>query len=185
MKRRILLAALACWPAAHLLASEENPRPRHKISAGQLHEALTARFPVRFGLGGLLELQVTAPRLLLLPSRNRLGAALQAQVGGGRLPPELGGELEVLFALRYEPRDRSLRAHQPEIHDVRWPGLPPESAQALQAVLPAIARQIGEVVLHRFSDRELALTDTMGFDPEEIQVVDDGLVIFFGRKPAR
>jgi hypothetical protein len=44
---------------------------------------------------------------------------------------------------------------------------------------------VGEVVLHEFSPSELALADTMGFEPETITVVDDGLVIGFGPKRRR
>lgn len=185
MDRRLLLAALACWPAAALPAQHEAPRPRHKVSAGELYKVLSARFPLRLGFGGILELQVSAPRLLLLPSRNRLGAALQAQASGPSLQALPAGEVELVFALRYEPGDRSIRAYRPEILDVLWPGAPPETLQALQSVMPAMARHVGELVLHRFTPRELALPDTMGFEPEEITVVDDGLVVFFGPKRSR
>jgi hypothetical protein len=41
---------------------------------------------------------------------------------------------------------------------------------------------VGEVVLHRFAARELALPDTMGFEADEIRVVDDGVVVLFGPK---
>ncbi|HSW20205.1 MAG TPA: DUF1439 domain-containing protein [Ramlibacter sp.] len=186
MDRRLLLTALAGWPAGRLLAQDEGPRPRHRIPAAELHEALSARFPVRFGFAGLLELQVSAPRLLLLPARNRLGASLVAQVSGAQLQRMHAGEVDVVFALRYVAADQTVRAHQLEILDLRWPGLPPETAQALQAVLPALARDaVGEIVLHRFSPRELALADTMGFEPQQITVVDDGLVISFGPKQKR
>lgn len=183
MKRRLFVTALACWPACGALAGDDPPRPRHRISAGQLHQALSARFPVRFGLGGLLELQVSAPRLHLLPARNRLGAGLVAQLGGLQVP---AGELDVLFALRYEAADRTLRAHGLEILALRWPGLPPATLQALQGALPTVARDaVGEFVLHRFTPRELALADTMGFEPEQVTVVDDGVLVLFGPKPAR
>ena len=67
MHRRLLLtAALACCPASRVLAQADAPRPRHKVSAGELHKALSSRFPVRFDFGGLLDLQVSAARLLLL-----------------------------------------------------------------------------------------------------------------------
>ena len=33
--------------------------------------------------------------------------------------------------------------------------------------------------------RELSLADTMGFEPEEFRVVDDGLTVFFGPKQPR
>jgi hypothetical protein len=180
MDRRIALAALACWPARHLLAQDEAPRPRQKISAAVLYDALSARFPVNFAIGGLLQAQVSAPRLLLLPARNLLGAALRAEFTGVQLAQ--AGEMDLVFALRYEARDRTLRARDPRILELRWPGLPPETVQAVQGVMPAISRQLGDVVLHRFSERELALPDTMGFEPQEIQVLDDGLLILFGPK---
>lgn len=182
MHRRTILGALAAWPAQRLFARDASPRPRHKISAAQLHKALSARFPVRVGFAGLLELQVDASRLLLLPQRNRLGAALHAQLGGVQLPRPQAGELDLVFALRYEGTDQSIRAHQPEIIDMRWPGVPADTTQALQGLMPALARHIGEVVLHKLSPGELALANTMGFEPQELQVADDGLVIFFGPK---
>lgn len=184
MHRRLLLSALACWPAARAQAPGGAARPRHRIGAAQLHEALAARFPVRLGLPGMIELQVSAPRLHLLPARNKLGAGLVAELTSARQTQ--AGELDVVFALRYEPADRTLRAHAMEVLDLRWPGLPPETAQALRALLPRMARDaVGEFVLHRFAPRELALADTMGFEPGPITVLDDGLRIEFSPKPPR
>ena len=186
MHRRLLISALACWPTARLLAQEGEPRPRHKISAAQLHQALSARFPVRFSLPGLLELQVSAPALLLLPARNRLGASLQAQASGPALQRMQPGELDVLFAVRYEAADRSLRAHRLEVLGIRLPGVAADTVLALQTLLPALAREVvGEVVLHKFSSSELALTDTMGIEPDQLTVVEDGLVVEFRQKPPR
>ena len=37
----------------------------------------------------------------------------------------------------------------------------------------------GDVVLHRFTERELALPDTMGFEPGTLTVLDDGVDIEF------
>jgi hypothetical protein len=50
-------------------------------------------------------------------------------------------------------------------------------------MLPAMTREMGEIVVHRFSQRDLALPDTMGFQPQEFQVVEDGVVVLFGPKP--
>jgi hypothetical protein len=186
MERRSLLAALACCPVLPLLAQDDVSQPRYKISAGQLHASLSQRFPVRFGVPPLLQVQVSAPRLHLLPSRNLLGAALATQASGLQLQNLPEGEVDVVFALRYEARDQTVRAHEMEVLDVRWPGLPREAFDVLQRVLPTMAREgVGEVVLHKFSRRELALADTMGFEPEKMTVVDDGLLIVFGPKKQR
>jgi hypothetical protein len=185
MRRRLLLSALACWPCARLLAQDE-PRPRQKISAAQLHKALSARFPLRLGLPGLLDLQVSAPRLLLLPTRNQPGASLLAQASGQALHRTRTGEVDVAFALRYEASDRTVRAHSLELLDLRIPGLTAEAVQALRSVLPEVAREaLGEVVLHQFAPGELALPDTMGFEPDKLTVVDDGLFVEFRPKQRR
>lgn len=185
MDRRVLLTALACCVAP--VAARATPgRPRHRISAGTLHDALSQRFPVRLDLGGLFEAVVSAPALLLLPARNKLGASLQAQAGGAIVQQFPRGEVDLVFSLRYERRDRTLRAYEPELLDLRWQGLPPQAVHALRRVLPAVAREaIGEIELHRFSDGDLALADTMGVEPERITVADDGILLEFGAKPRR
>jgi len=184
MDRRLLIAVLACWPAARLLAqADDPPRPRHKISAAELQNALSARFPVRIGVAGLLQLEVGAARLLLLPARDQLGASLVALASGPALQRVLPGEVDVVFGLRYEPADQTLRAHQPDILDIRLPGLSHDAIQLLRTLLPALAREVlDEVVLHKFSRRELGLADTMGFEPDKVTVVDDGLEVVFTPK---
>lgn len=184
MRRRRFVLALACSASLPAGAQDET-RPRHKITAGELHDALSARFPVRFGVTGLVDVRVSAPRLLLLPSRNQLGAGLLAQLGGMQMQQPQSAELDIAFSLRYEPNDRTVRAHQLQVIGLRAPGLLPETLQLLQRLLPAMAREtVGEVVLHRFTQRELALPETMGFEPVELRVVEDGLVVWFGPRPA-
>lgn len=184
MRRRLLLAALGCCPATAALAQDaDGPRPRHKIAAAQLYEALSARFPLRLGAAGLLQLQISAPQLLLLPARSKIGATLQAQASGPALRRAEAGEADLVFSLRYANEDRTIRAYQPEIIDLRLPGMPPDGVQRLKALLPAFTRDaVGEVVLHRLTPRELALPDTMGFAPEKLTVVEDGVLIEFGPK---
>jgi hypothetical protein len=186
MNRRLLIAGIACWPAARLLAQAPEPRPRHKVSAAELYEALSARFPLRLGLAGLLELQVSAPQLLLLPARNKLGATLVAQASGPAVQPMPPGALDVVFGLRYEPADQTVRAQQMEVLDIRMPGLSADTTQALRTVLPQLFRDaVGELVLHKFSQRELALPETMGFEPETLTVLADGVLVGFAPKPRR
>jgi hypothetical protein len=186
-RRRLLLSALACWPASRLLAQPEDARrPQRKISAAQLHEALSARFPLRLGVPGMLDLRVSAPQLLLLPTRNRVGATLVAELGGPQMQQLPAGELDVVFALRYEAGDQTVRGHSVQVLGVRWPGLAPQFGGVLESLLPQLARDaVGEILLHRLTARELALADTMGFEPERFTVVEDGVVIVFGPKVRR
>lgn len=180
-----MLGALALAPMGVLLAQDLEGTPRHKISAAQLHAALSQRFPVRFGIENLFALQVGSPRLHLLPARNRLGVGLTAQASGPVLRDALPtGDVDMSFSVRYEPADRTVRAHDPELLDMNLPGLQPGAVEALRKVVAGTAKDaLGDIVLYQFSDRDLSLADTMGFAPEKLIVVDDGLLILFGPKP--
>lgn len=181
MRRRLLFALLAA--PAFAGAQEGSPRPSHKVSAAQLYKALSARFPMSWRARGLVELRVDATRLLLLPERQQLGATLAVEASGAQLEGVEGGEVDLVFALRYEPSDRTLRAHRPDILEVRWARMPERTARVIRQLLrEALRESFGEVTLHRFTARDLALADTMGFAPETITVVDDGIVVQFARK---
>jgi hypothetical protein len=181
MHRRLLICAIAGWPATRLLAQDDAGRPHRKVSERELRKALGARFPLRFGVPGLFDVQVNVPRLQLLPARQRLGATVPAVVdeaGSGRA---YRCEMDLLFALRWEAADRTLRAHHLDVVGLRSPALRPRDAQAWQALLQDLTRNaVGEIVLHRFSAEDLALPDALGLRPETITVEDDGIEIWFG-----
>jgi hypothetical protein len=186
MHRRTILATLACWPATRLLAQDDAGRPRLKISAAQLRRSLAQRFPMRLALAGVLALRIGTPALALLPASQQLAAALPLQLEGAALAQAEAGELDVAFRLRYEPSDRTVRAHGVELMDVRWPTLAPDAARLARDLLPQLVREaMLDVELHRFDARDLALADTMGFEPHEIVVLADGLLVTFAPKPLR
>jgi hypothetical protein len=183
MDRRLALTALACWPATGLLAQDAEPLPQFRISTRALGATLQERFPVRLAANGLFELQVDAPRLRALPASQQLAVLLEAELRGAQLQRPQRGDLDLAFGLRYEAADRTLRARDLQVLALRWPGLDPDTAALAQALVPALVREgMGEIVLHRFTQRELALADTMGFEPQRASVDDDGVVITFGPK---
>jgi hypothetical protein len=186
MRRRPLLRLLLAATFAATTARAQDALPRRKVSAAALYEALSARFPLRLGAPGLLELRVGAPRLLLLPARNKLGVTLLVETAGPGLRHAEPGELDLVFALRYESTDRSLRAREPEVLDLRLPGLSPDGARVFRRVLPRLAAEaMAEVVVHRFTAADLALPATLGFEPDTLTVLDDGLLVGFARKSPR
>ena len=182
MHRRLLIALPGCWAATRLLAQESDQAHR-KISADELRKSLVARFPLHFAVPGLFDVRVDADRLILLPTRQRLGAALVARVtdlATGRIVP---GDMDLTFAVRYEATDQTLRAHRLEVLALHSPALAPDAAPVLQALLDGVARNaVDEVVLHRFSPRELQFTDVLGLEPEKITIESDGVEIWFKTK---
>src|SRR3990167_7760774 len=105
MNRRSLLAAaarLALATAACSIASPSFAQPAYTVSTQQLQRVLEQRFPLRYPVAGLLEVEMQAPSVRLLPELNRLGTELPVQAAGPALRRRYAGSVDVDFALRYE-----------------------------------------------------------------------------------
>ncbi len=165
-------------------ATESETQPHTRVSLQQIQAALALRFPLRYPVPGLLDLAVDTPRLQLLPAQNRISATMDVQAAGPALQRSHQGLLEVDFALRYEPADRSIRAHQLRLRRMLFPTLQPGVVALLNGYAPALAEQsLLEVVLHRLSPKDLALADVLGLQPGSITVTDTGLLIGLVSKP--
>lgn len=183
MHRRLVLShALAATLA--LAAGCASAQPGYTISRQQLQQALAERFPRSYPLAGLLDLELQAPRLTLLPERNQLNAVLDLAATGPLLARRYTGWLDVDFGLRYEPEDRSIRAHGLQVNALRLDGLAPQAGALLQRYARQLADQsLRGVVLHQLRDKELAPIDRLGLQPESISVTPRGLQVRFGPKP--
>jgi len=149
-----------------------------------LQRSVAERFPIRYPVQGLLNLDLQPPTLSLLPAQNRLRAAMVVEAAGPALNRSHKGTFDLDFALRYEASDRTLRAHQLRIERLRFPSLQPGVEELLNTYAPALAEQsLREVVLHRLKPQDLRMADAMGMQPGAITVTDAGLVIGFVLKP--
>ena len=152
----------------------------YTVSLAELLAMLSERFPRRFPLAGIATLELRAPALALVPEASRLRARIPAELSGPLLPIPQEGVMEVEFGLRYEPKDRSLRAHDIALQSLEVNGLDPAATALLRAWAPRLARQaLGEVVLHRLEPKDLALLDGLGMQPGTITVTERGLSIAF------
>eukprot|EP01041_Mallomonas_annulata_P018243 gene18243-37082_t len=192
MFRRFFLAAPLCLPLSQLAWAEPEPEPddapaalpHYKVSSAALQAAVGQRFPLRYPVQGLLNLDLQPPTLSLLPAQNRLRAAMVVDAAGTALNRSHRGTFDLDFALRYEASDRTLRAHQLRIDRLRFPSLQPSVVELLNTYAPALAEQsLREVVLHRLQPQDLRMADAMGMQPGAITVTDSGLVIAFVLKP--
>jgi hypothetical protein len=189
MRRRYFLPIALGLPLTRLAwaqpatAEPEDPPqalPHYKVSAAQLQAAVAQRFPLRYPVQGLMNLDVQAPKLRLLPALNRLGAEMVMTAAGPALQRSQQGTLEVEFALRYEATDRTVRAHQLRLVRLQFPSLQPGVVALLNLYGPALAeRTLLEVVLHTLSPQDLALPDALGMQPGSITVTNEGLTIGF------
>jgi hypothetical protein len=173
--------ALLAVPAFHVAA-----QPSYRISREQLQRVLGQRFPLRYSMPGVLELEISEPHLRFLPEQNRLGSELMIDAAGPALARSHSGSVAMDFALRYEASDMSIRAHRIRVQSVRLSGLPRDAAALIDAYVRAAAeRALLEVVLHQVRASDLALPNTMGFEPASITVESEGLAIGFVPRAAR
>lgn len=186
------------WGASGLLtlthlskafAADEDTDPRDEgagrsVSAEQLGEMLQPHFPIKYPVPGFLDLIVRTPRLVMRPATNRIDADLDVTAQGPALHRVQAGKLGVGFALRYEARDKTVRAHQLSVNSLSFPGIRQEAVGLIQVYGPALAEAaFQEVVLHQFKDKDLAVLDVLGLRPGKITVTNDGLRIGFEPKP--
>lgn len=174
------LALLAC-PVSRALA-----QPSYRISGDQLQQVLAQRFPLRYAMPGVLDLEIREPRLQFFPDQNRLGSDLVIEASGPALARSYSGWVALNFALRYEASDMSIRAHRIRVQSVRLAGLSRDAAALIDAYVRAAAeRALLEVVVHQLRASDLALPNTMGFEPAGITVENDGLSIGFAPRQPR
>ncbi len=183
MKRRHWLALVPV--ALALAAATAQAQPSYTVTTAQLQQAVAEKFPMRYPVGGLLELTLQAPRLRMLPEQNRLGTQMVVDAGGPALSRATTGNFDIDFALRYEASDQSIRAHKLKVNTLSLSGMPPGPAALLQTYGPSLAEQsLREVVLHKLQPKDLMLADGLGMEPGAITVTARGLVIGFVPKKA-
>ena len=196
MRRRLLLTLLPLMgvpvpgtaqnPAPSAPAEQAPALPRITVPQDLLQTEVAKRFPVRYPVAGLVNLDLGAPRLGLLPAQNRLRAEMPVTAAGAALARTQQGSFTVDFALRYEHSDRSLRAHQLKVYRFRFPGLQPEAVDLLNTYAPALAEQsLREVVLYQLPQKEAAMADLLGLRPGQITVTEQGLLVELVQRPTQ
>ncbi len=177
-RRRALLCALAFAALAGAGCNGALGPRSVTLSLEQMQDKVSARFPRRYPLAGLAELNLQTPRLALRPEQNRINVVMALEATGPVLRRAHTGSLDVDFALRYEPTDQTLRATDLQVRALQIDGLPAQVSQLLAGLGPALAQQaLREVVLHQLQPRDLAVAERLGLQPGRITVTPRGLEI--------
>jgi hypothetical protein len=178
--RNIVITLLAF---SLLACSTITAQPRFVVSKDQLQQVVGKRFPLRYPVVGLLNLEVQAPEIRLLPEQNRLNATMAVEASGVALNRKQTGTFEVEFALRYEVSDRTLRATALRFKRLNFPGLQPMASEMLNLYGQTLSEKaMLEVALHQLRPQDIAMADAMGMQPGNITVTNKGLVFDFVAK---
>lgn len=180
-RRWVLFSLVAAGLLVSGCAASSNAfaQPSFTIPAAQLQEAVERKFPRKYAMNGLLNLELTHPQIQLKPEQNQLNTVLVVVASGPLLQQRnYHGTLDVDFSLRYEPSDRTLRATQLQLNGLRMDGLNLSGEQLLQQYGSALAqRSLQEVVLYQLSEQDLALTNGLGLEPGQFTVTPKGLAV--------
>lgn len=146
------------------------------ISRQQLQAALERRFPYEARPGGLFVVNVGVPRLQLLPEENRVRLDFTLETGSVLLRGAGRGTLSVVFGLRYQASDATLRATNVRVENIALDGMPGEWRTPLQLAGSLVAENLLEdTVLHALRPEDLARA--RGWTPGSIRVTPSGVRI--------
>ena len=160
------------------------------ITLGQadLDRLLARSFPMQRKLLALLDVTLTAPRLQLLPDRNRI--AVRLDLASHERLSGLAGRARLDFdsALRYEPRDASLRLTQVRVQQLSLDAgslVPADAAAPAAGAAGRLARlgqalvetALDELALYSVPAERLADLRRLGLAPGAVTVTARGVEI--------
>jgi len=172
--------AVALLLAATLLSGcVQLAGPRSVVfSEAELQQMLERKFPLDRRLLEVMEVQVSQPRLSLLPERDRLALDLQADATDRLFASAFHGRLALESGLRLDPQDGSIRLSQVRVttFTLDKDGVPPRlPLQRLGAVLAE--KVLEDTVIHQLKPEQMERLTRAGYRPGQIDITPAGIVI--------
>lgn len=159
------------------------------LTEAELQRLLAREFPLNRRLLEVLQVELPAPTLALQPERNRLGLTFTAQVQDRLTQRPLRGELGFDTALRFEPRDASVRLTQVRVNRLRRladerPTAVSPAEGLLSSVGAAVAeRMLEDLPIYTLSAERRADLRRLGLAPGAVTVTARGVEITLARQP--
>ena len=155
------------------------PSPRtYTVSPTQLLELIAQKFPFNSRVGELLDLEVLAPRLKLLPESNRIATELDVAVSERLFRNSFQGQLAMDYGLRFEPSDNSIRMTGVKVNRLRFSGVPERYESVVNGLAPFLAeRLLNDFSLHQISAKDLQVVQGWGYTPDSFKITPEGLSI--------
>lgn len=182
MHRRTLLIGAVATMGLGARADDGAPddgadaAPVITLSLAQIQALVDGHFPMDEGVAGVIDLQLQAPRLRLLPDINRLGALQQARL---RAPPSaqwLDARFDLQFALHYNSIEHALYATTLKLRDMQLGGLKGQAVDLMRQYADGwLQRSLAQVALYRLTESDQARMNLLGVEPGPITVTPLGV----------
>lgn len=147
------------------------------ISEARLLELMSRPFPRSQRYLDLFEVTLSAPRVRLIPSQNRIGTELAYVVGASLFSErQMTGTLGLSYGLRFEPSDATVRLTQVEVERFDLRGVPKAYAGRAQQLGALLAENLfRDLVVHRLDAADRRRLEGRGIRPGALSVVPGGL----------
>lgn len=179
MTRRLVLLACTATLLLSACAGLGGP-PTVTLSQSEIERLVERNFPVDRALLDVFDVTVNAPKVALVPERNRLAAVVAVRARDRLFGSSWQGQLSFDAALRWEARDQTVRLSQVRVQDLALasPGaLTRSTAERLGAALAE--RVLEESSIYRLSAERAAQMRQLGYVPGAVTVTSRGVEITF------
>jgi hypothetical protein len=154
------------------------------IGEAELAALVEKQFPFDRRMLEVIDVRVGAPRLTLLPERNRLGTELQVEMSDRIFGRALSGRVALDYALRYDAPTQSVRLADVRVGALQFDGATGTLAAASRGLGPLLVEKLLEdAAIYRFKPEQLQ--DRLGgrVEPGAVTVTSRGVEITL--QPAR
>ena len=157
-----------------------------EVPQARLQELIDRQFPLNSRLLDLLDATVAAPRLVMRPATNRIATEFELTVSDRLFKLPHRGTLLLDYGLRFEASDHTLRLTNVRVERFEVDGLPPPLQRQIERIGVQLAeRLLSERVLYTLRPQDVAAVQGRGYQPADIRVATEGLVITLLPQAAR
>ncbi len=179
-RRRVLCAGFAVVVVAGALtgcAQLGGPRT-HVITEAELARQIEKRFPYDSRVLDLLDVQVSAPRVRLLPDSNRVAISLTLTGSDRLIGHRWHGEIALDHGLRYDAAEQAVRLTDVRVQRLVLDELPASLRSGLDRWGGRLAEQLlSDAVIYRFRPEDLRTAQGLGYVPGAVAVTPRGIEI--------
>ncbi len=179
--KKLLLLALACaflTSCASMVGPRDIEIPLHKLQA-----SLDRRFPVSSRLLELFDVELTRPRLSVLPDANRIALAMDAAIAPPFIRQSWRGSLALSGRLYIDPARNAVLMAEPRVDQFIIDGADEARQRQLTRVANVLMdKVVGDTPLYHFRPADLRYAGVQ-FNPTRVTATARGLVVSV--EPAR
>jgi hypothetical protein len=176
------LHRLGCAVVACLLAACSSLGGARVVAIPQdeLARILDTQFPLDSRLMDVVDVQVDAPRLTLLPERNRLATELDVVTSERLYGRAYRGQITLDYGLRYDGPTQAIRLTEVRVNKLELEDGPADAAMppTLNRLGSLLAEQmLNDLAVYRFTAEEAEALRRTGYAPGRLVVTARGLEI--------